>query len=448
MVFVGLFQMLLQKVNSSSLSRQLVTVYTQSGINTVIGSDSTINIALDVTLTSSIDINSLTGVVINGHGHTLDGASTTNIFSISNGAEVSINSLVITRGDGRQSNGFGGCASIHLSTAEFSDCTFSHCVAYGGGAVYMSSSTASFINCIITSSTSVYFEGGGLTAENSFSTFVNCDFTFNTALSGGGVFLFGTTATFTGCTIASNTVSFDGGGVSVSNSGTISFSGCTITGNKAGTTYMGYPSSGDGGGLAITGGCILTDCVISLNSATYGGGLSLSIGTLTRCTVSSNSATVEGGGLTVASNTVALSLVECSFSSNTAPSGGGIMGGLIDVIGCIFSDNRADSAGGDIDVSFGFARVYSLCSDNYFASGTGTLDCNGCSGAADLSDASACTACSGGAPFSCCGATSCSVSQPTCTSSTSTCVSVSVRFRPMETSRVRILILFFSFSRS
>ena len=105
------------------------------------------------------------------------------------------------------------------------------------------------------------------------------------------------------------------GGVEV-----VSISGLTITGGSA----------GDGGGISNSGTLTLTDCTLSGNSATAGGaggGISNHGGTmaLTDCTLSGNSATGgdAAGGIF---NFGTLTLTDCTLSGNSATGVGGFGG--------------------------------------------------------------------------------------------------------------------------
>ncbi len=98
------------------------------------------------------------------------------------------------------------------------------------------------------------------------------------------------TAALSGLTITGGSALAGGG---LENSGTITLTDCTISGNSA---------SSFGGGLWDAGTATLTDCTISGNSANFGGGVS-AYGplTLTACTVSGNSAAYGGGVFLVSS---------------------------------------------------------------------------------------------------------------------------------------------------
>ena len=97
---------------------------------------------------------------------------------------------------------------------------------------------------------------------------------------------------------------------------------CTFTGNSVLT-------NGFGGGLFIGAGVIvaITDCEFTSNVGAYnGGGIAQylqSTATLTRVTFTSNSAAYLGGGyFTNGPATAVTYLTSCTFTSNTATTGG------------------------------------------------------------------------------------------------------------------------------
>ena len=106
---------------------------------------------------------------------------------------------------------------------------------------------------------------------------------------------------------------------------------------------------------------ILTNCSFSNNSAGSGGGMynyfSSSGPTLIKCSFSANSASSSGGGMYNFSSSP--SLTNCSFSANSASSGGGIYNGSSSssLTNCSFTANSAKSDGGGFYNSFGSATL-------------------------------------------------------------------------------------------
>ena len=140
--------------------------------------------------------------------------------------------------------------------------------------------------------------------------------------TGGGLWCESAGVLVSNCVVTGNSAQ-SGGGVS---GGTLS--NCTLTGNSATGGYL----AGYGGG-AYYG--TLKHCTLTGNSASTGGGSYQ--GTLDDCTLSANSAT-EGGGA------CASTLNNCRLSGNSASSGGGACQGTLN--NCTLSANSATSGGG------------------------------------------------------------------------------------------------------
>ena len=137
--------------------------------------------------------------------------------------------------------------------------------------------------------------------------------------------------------------SFDGGGLLISGSGSIS--GTTV--NVSNTRFTTNESS-NGGGISQHGGVLnVTDCIIDLNysgqtsTPTYGGGLRMTGGTatFTRTKFTNNQlgsagGTLRGGGIGLFSedDPISLTLNNCYFSGNTAAEGN-------DLFADVFSGN-------------------------------------------------------------------------------------------------------------
>jgi hypothetical protein len=136
------------------------------------------------------------------------------------------------------------------------------------------------------------------------------------------------TAALTDLTISNGYVYQDSGG-GVYNSGTLTLTGCTLSGNSA----DGPPDDGRYRGGAVlnadAGTLTMTNCTVSGNAARNGGGLeNLNMLTMTNCTVSGNSATYRGGGIENNATTL--------FLTNTIVSGNA---GAFDIAGVSGSNN-------------------------------------------------------------------------------------------------------------
>jgi len=125
----------------------------------------------------------------------------------------------------------------------------------------------------------------------------------------------------------------DGGGIA--NSGTLTLSDTTISGNSAGA----------GGGIDNVGTVTISDSTVSGNSAGTGGGVdNVGTATISDSTVSGNSAGTGGG---VAATSGTLTMVADTIADNAATGvGGGITGSVADRAGAtIVADNTAGGGG-------------------------------------------------------------------------------------------------------
>ena len=152
------------------------------------------------------------------------------------------------------------------------------------------------------------------------------------------------TVAISGLTITNGSVSVSPGGGGILNSGTLTISNCTISGNS---TLHRDGSSGYGGGIYNDASLTISNCTISGNTAPfdnfydtqgYGGGIyNTGLLTITNSTVSGNSASDHGGGIF---NSYTLTINNCTISGNTCGDGisyvncGGSAGG-----GCGISNN-------------------------------------------------------------------------------------------------------------
>jgi hypothetical protein len=124
---------------------------------------------------------------------------------------------------------------------------------------------------------------------------------------------FNVSATLNDLTISNGSAEVGSG---IENSGTLTVSNCTLSGNSA--TYAG-------GGIDNNGTATVSNCTLSGNSATYHGGgiFNENIGRLTvsNSTLSGNSTTSHGGGI---DNNGTATVSNCTLSGNSAVNGGGI----------------------------------------------------------------------------------------------------------------------------
>ncbi len=172
------------------------------------------------------------------------------------------------------------------------------------------------------------------------------------AASGGGVRIeSGTSLTLNDSEVTSSIASVGIGG-GISNSGALTLTNSTLSGNSAG---------GGGGGIHNVGTATLTNVTLSGNSVPYcyfcgglGGGISNSGAlTLTNVTLISNSAFNNGGGIYNYFGTVKLTNV--TLSGNSATYGGGIyhLNATTKLVNVTFSGNSATTNGGGISAGGG-----------------------------------------------------------------------------------------------
>ena len=165
--------------------------------------------------------------------------------------------------------------------------------------------------------------------------------------SGGGVWCESSGALVSNCVLTANTA-FNYGGASYS--GTLS--GCTLTNNS-----VLIINASQGGGAW---GGVLTNCVITHNSAKLRGGGGAASNLLLNCTLNGNWSTGNGDG--VCSNVLigctlngnwstvsgggafSCSLTNCILSGNWSTNGGGAVFGTL--VGCTLTNNLATQNGG------------------------------------------------------------------------------------------------------
>ncbi len=161
--------------------------------------------------------------------------------------------------------------------------------------------------------------------------------------SGGGVWCESTSAVISNCVVSRNSAIYGGG----AQSGT--FTDCTLAGNRAaslgggahdGTLITCTLTTNRAGTGGGASGGSLTECTLTGNSAIGSGG-GASAGRLDNCTLTGNSASHQGGG------TADCFLITCTLATNRATAGGGASGGFLTE--CTLIGNSASYGGGTYD---------------------------------------------------------------------------------------------------
>lgn len=136
--------------------------------------------------------------------------------------------------------------------------------------------------------------------------------------NGGGIFISSSSPTIRDCVITGNRCDCWGAGIYAQGDGTPLIIGCVIAGNI---------SAAEGGGIfTISNNAIFQDCIIDGNEAQLGGGACIFAGqpAFVNCLFTGNNALSAGGGLYLWQGTV----TNCTITGNTAAGGGAaIFGG-------------------------------------------------------------------------------------------------------------------------
>lgn len=263
--------------SSGTVERKIVIDGTVS-INTDGTSDSIVTIG-DGTNTPNILISGLNSQGIIQRDDASSGGA--RIFKISSGAQVTIESLSIKKGNvAGNGGGIYNAGTLTLKSVYISDCSVSGTgTGYGGGIYCDNNAVLTFANGSITSCSSTnsgggYYQSGtsGATGSTTFSNVIVADnnATTSQSSSGGGIFICSPGKfRMTGGHISNNTAVYNGGGIDVyAQKGTDTYTNCylngvTITGNTAGS---------EGGAVFLPSGNYLSlmNCSISGNNDSHG----------------------------------------------------------------------------------------------------------------------------------------------------------------------------------
>ena len=218
-------------------------------------------------------------------------------------------------------------------------------------------------------------EGGAVYVFQSDPNLRNCVFTNNAAGQfgvGGAVFAGSSDLTISHCVFSDNATGEDGvGGAIYMVGGNPAIDNCVFTANSA--RWAG------GVGGSSTDSLTVTDSIFMDNSALQDGGATGTLlvdVTLRNCIFAGNYAALSGGAVYAGGESSFLSVVNCTFSANSCPAGGGAGVAAPAVIAavsnCIFWDagpEIADFSGTVIysNVNGGWAGVGNIDLDPLFA---------------------------------------------------------------------------------
>jgi CSLREA domain-containing protein len=217
-----------------------------------------------------------------------------------------------------------GASNLNISGNGGNFCIFS--VATGGGL---------FISGVTISGSNFTSGNGGAFNNSGTLTVSNSTISGNSSSFGGGIYNSGT-LTVSNSTISGNSATQNGGGIYNNSSGVLNISNSEISGNSA--SY--------GGGILTRGNLTISNSKLSANIANDGNGKGSGGGirnegalTILNSTLSGNTAYV-GGGI---SNGSSLTISNSTFFGNSATFGGGIenFGGAFSLNNSTLSGNSA-----------------------------------------------------------------------------------------------------------
>jgi parallel beta-helix repeat protein/predicted outer membrane repeat protein len=226
--------------------------------------------------------------------------------------------------------------------------TITNGYGYYEGAIYCYASSPTIKNCIIRDNL-MYDHGGAIyCGYSSNATISNCIFINNSffdAGHGGGVYCYDSRATITNCTFINNSAigsGRHGGAICCWDNGDAIVTNCLITGNSA---------DHSGGGLyAYQSNPILTDCTVIDNNALEGGGINCSNSspTIKKCVFKYNRAIDHGGAVYCGDDSNAI-VANCLVIGNfTGHRGGGLYAcqSSPTVVNCTVIGNKSLQGGG------------------------------------------------------------------------------------------------------
>lgn len=306
-------------------------------------------------------------MVINGNGHSIDGAGKSRIFIVS-GKNITLKDIILKNGNVEKSyysisnNDGGALRNARTGDLTLDSCTFSNNRSKNlGGAIsnqgmmtmigntleenrserggaISNQGTVTMQKSMLLSNSSKY---GGAINNLATMSIQATNIKKNTSWSGGAVYNQGT-ITFKGSRITDNDSRSDGGGIC--NKGEIEMDGIVLKQNKSGSSGGALYSESQNANGKIT----IIDCEIANNESESGGGaIYASNEDITiKASIFNGNRASYGGSITNWKNMV---LDNCRLIKNKANNGGAIdNNGHVEINDSIINDNLAEKEGGAI----------------------------------------------------------------------------------------------------
>jgi hypothetical protein len=295
------------------------------------------NLALtNVTITDSQATGGHSGGAIwnnNGGALTLNNVTITSSVATAEGGALYNGATTVINGatfggpnpsDGNQAASGGGFANEGGVTGHDVNIVNNKAIGAGGGGEgggIFTGDTVTISRLLLKGNTAV-LDGGGLTAYGPVTIDHSVIDGNHSDGSGGGVFNSGQTFAMSTSTVKNNTSGADGAGLINAAGGEVDLSDDTIDDNHA---------TGNGGGIALSGGLLIGPKVASASSSARGHGQPRqptdSLGLAPNLTISNNRADINGGGLYAAcpnGNASEAGLLNPTIAGNSAALGGAI----------------------------------------------------------------------------------------------------------------------------
>ena len=349
-----------------------------------------------------LDIDDL---VIDGNGHTIDGANKSRIFIIT-GKNITLKNITFKNGVTHDNyhyhfNISGGAIRInHDAKITIENCEFIINTAQGeGGAIYNWHGELTITESTLSENTAkerggAIHNGGELTINES-----KLDNNSSEKYDGGAIYN-GGSLTITGSILTENTAGCDGGAIN-NNEGSLTITGSILTGNTA--SWDGGAINNNGGKLTVTESSLSGNTAKGINMSNHGGGAIYNWQgelIITKSSLKENTTQRDGGA--IYNNNGELIIIGSILTGNTAERGGGAIydwsrltitdsvlennaaenGGAIDnggeltITGSILTGNTAKRDGGAID-NGGELTITDSVLENNAAENGGAIDNGG-----------------------------------------------------------------------